>query len=100
MGSIAELGRVVEMFVLVVNGYKVDVEDFLGTHPGGRAKMNEPEGTDVSSCFNSHFGHTVRHFRECCKAFDRDPSQNFEVKFKNGSNTRTLSKSVFIVGKA
>ena len=82
-------------FWVVINGYVVDISNFLDRHPAGAQKIRQKRkalGVDISPNFLDHFSHTVKTFREACSTFDRAQEP---VAFR----FREVETEVVILGK-
>mmetsp|Transcript_56049 Transcript_56049/g.112341 ORF Transcript_56049/g.112341 Transcript_56049/m.112341 type:complete len:110 (-) Transcript_56049:240-569(-) len=55
-----------------IDGYLVDLTDFVDHHPGSKAKILEKraKSLDISGNFLDHFGRTVSTFRAATKEFE------------------------------
>ena len=120
--SVAEQVPPEAPIIVQIDGYLVDVTEFLPKHPGSPAKITDlfnknkkstspspplaggplhPSPPDASKDFNSHFGHTVQRFRTACAEYDQLPegrARRVEVWFKDGNNRRDVGK-VVIAGR-
>jgi len=67
--------------LVVIDGYVLDLTEFLEHHPAGKEKILEkmkearakdPAAAipDISANFLDHYGHTVRKFRQSVKLFN------------------------------
>ena len=79
----------------VIEGYVVDLSEFLAHHPAGAKKITnrKEKSIDITSNFIDHFGHTVRAFRDACKQFEKT-GHAVTFSFEETSNI-----SVRIIGK-
>lgn len=61
-----------ERLEVVVDGYVLDLTDFIDHHPGTKAKIlaKRARGKDITHNFLDHFGHTTATFRAAARAFD------------------------------
>merc|ERR1712173_321603 len=63
-----------DRIISAIDGYLVDLTDFVEQHPGTKKKLlakREQLGVDISPNFLDHFGHTVRTFRAAAKEFEK-----------------------------
>ena len=86
-----------ERVIVGIEGYLVDITDFIDSHPGSKQKIINKQkelGLDITRNFIDHFGHTVRHFRDQCKKFEAGKGEPLTFEFKE-----TPGKPVIIVGR-
>ena len=64
-----------EKIVVGIEGYLVDITNFIDHHPGSKRKIlrkiDEVGAYNITRNFIDHFGHTVRLFRQKAKEFDQ-----------------------------
>ena len=63
----------------VINGYVVDLTEFLSHHPAGAKKIinkRKQLGSDISPNFLDHFKHTVDKFHGACREYDEKYGQD------------------------
>ena len=85
-------------FWVVINGYVVDISNFISHHPGSMEKIKlkrKQVGPDVTSNFVDHFRHTVSVFRNACKRYDNMPKGQgicFEFEETPGVQLKIIGK--------
>ena len=81
------------------NGYIIDVTDFIGAHPGGRAKILKAVNSGDKSFPGSHFGATSKVFARACAKFDAQasPRAPVAVVFPNSRANGGLDRSGNVV---
>jgi cytochrome b involved in lipid metabolism len=85
----AETTAVEDCRLLVgIDGYLVDVTDFVDHHPGTKAKIisKRAQGIDISPNFLDHFGHTVSKFRAAAREFESKGGHPVTFTFKETSS--------------
>ena len=88
LDEISSHNLVGESFWVVVDGYVLDITQFLPEHPGMLKKImmaRERLGPDISPNFLDHFPHTVAAFREACRNFDKR-GQPVSLQFKESKS--------------
>ena len=85
-----------DRFLAEIDGYLVDLTNFMDHHPGSKAKIvrRREKNFDISSNFLDHFGHTVTRFRQATREFDRNGGSPVTFTFKETPNA-----PVIIVGR-
>ena len=59
----------------VIDGYVLDVTEFVSVHPGGPTMIQEQPNRDCSGQFRIHFGSTVADLKTAFAAFDAQETQ-------------------------
>ena len=69
----SESATPVKRLEVVVDGYLLDLTDFVDHHPGTKAKIlaKRARGKDITRNFLDHFGHTTATFRAAARAFNK-----------------------------
>ena len=93
--SATSSGAAVKRLEVVVDGYVLDLTDFVNHHPGTKAKIlaKRARGKDITHNFLDHFSHTTATFRAAARAFDK---QGTPVSF---TFRETPSAPVRILGR-
>lgn len=73
-----------EDFWVVVEGYVLDLSQFVKHHPAGARKIQQKRnelGIDITRNFIDHFGHTVQTFRNAARTLE-EATNNDSVTFQ------------------
>merc|ERR1712216_177117 len=88
----------------IVDGYVLDLTDFVKHHPGGVdniMKILHENNFSFSRGANAHFGATAAAFAEACKDFENQGRpEGFEFTFQNSRANGGLDRNGGVVGRA